>query len=66
MRGGRWRPTILNRKGYERWKEDGGLDLREKARRKALEVLSTHEPAALDEHVARRIDELVSSFTPSR
>ncbi len=36
IRSAQWRPTIVNRHGHQRWLDDGGLDLREQARRKAL------------------------------
>ena len=62
LRSGQWRPTILNRKSYDRWREDGGLDLRERARRKALDLLATHEPQPLPTDLARRIDALVANF----
>jgi trimethylamine--corrinoid protein Co-methyltransferase len=64
VRKAQWRPTIINRQGYARWLEEGGLDLREKARRKALKLLEAHEPAPLDAAVAARMDELVAGFTP--
>jgi trimethylamine--corrinoid protein Co-methyltransferase len=64
VRKAQWRPTILNRQGRARWLEEGGLDLREKARRKALKLLAEHEPAPLPAEVAARIDELVAGFTP--
>jgi trimethylamine--corrinoid protein Co-methyltransferase len=62
MRGVQWRPTILNRKGFERWREDGGLDLREKARRKALDLLANHESPPLSPDAAAKIDALVDRF----
>jgi len=62
VRSAQWRPSILNRRGFERWREDGALDLRERARRKALELLEKNRPAPLDECVVRRIDELVDGF----
>jgi len=65
VRKGQWRPTIINRQGYVRWQEEGGLDLREKARRKALKILETHQPEPLAADVAARIDALVAGFTPS-
>ena len=40
VRKGQWRPTIINRQGHVRWQEEGGLDLREKARLKALKILN--------------------------
>ena len=64
VRTAQWRPTIINRQGYVRWQEEGGLDLREKARRKALKLLETHQPAPLPDGVAARIDALVAGFVP--
>ena len=64
VRTAQWRPSIINRQGYVRWQEEGGLDLREKARRKALKLLETHQPAPLPEAVAARIDALVAGFAP--
>jgi trimethylamine--corrinoid protein Co-methyltransferase len=64
VRKAQWRPTIINRQGHVRWLEEGGLDLKEKARRKALKLLAEHEPAPLDAAVAARIDALVAGFVP--
>jgi len=64
VRKAQWRPTIINRQGHVRWEEEGGLDLKEKARLKALKLLAEHEPAPLDTAVAARIDELVAGFKP--
>jgi len=64
VRTAQWRPSIINRQGYVRWQEEGGLDLREKARRKALSLLETHQPAPLEAGLAARIDALVAGFTP--
>src|SRR5450830_341045 len=65
VRTAQWRPTIINRQGYVRWQEEGGLDLREKARRKALKLLETHQPEPLAADVAARIDALLAGFAPS-
>ena len=65
MRAAQWRPTIINRKGFERWLEDGGADLREQARRKALRLLAQHTPPPLAADVATRIDALVEGFSPA-
>jgi trimethylamine---corrinoid protein Co-methyltransferase len=62
VRSGQWRPTIINRLGRARWEEGGGLDLREKARRRALRLLETHQPKPLDVELAARIDALVTGF----
>ena len=65
MRAAQWRPTIINRKGFERWREDGGADLREQARRKALGLLAQHTTPPLAADVAGRIDALVDAFSPA-
>ena len=65
LRKAQWRPTIINRKGYERWLEDGGVDLREQARRKALRLLAEHAVAPLAADLAGRIDALVAGFSPA-
>ena len=64
MRKAQWRPTIFNRQGYDRWLEDGGVDLREQARRKALRLLAEHETPPLPAEVAARIDGIVDGFSP--
>jgi trimethylamine---corrinoid protein Co-methyltransferase len=64
VRSAQWRPTIINRLGHVRWQEEGGLDLRQKARRKALKLLETHEPAALADGVVEQIDALVAGYVP--
>ena len=57
-----WRPTILNRKGHEQWKDEGGADLREKARRKAADLLARHAPPDLPAGVSSRIDAVLDGF----
>jgi trimethylamine---corrinoid protein Co-methyltransferase len=64
MRKAQWRPAILNRKGHERWKEDGAQDLREAARRRSLALLEKHETPALDAGVKARVDGIVDGFHP--
>ena len=64
VRKAQWRPHDPQPPGPLRWLEDGGLDLREKARLKALRLLEEHRPAPLPAEVAARIDELVDGFEP--
>jgi trimethylamine--corrinoid protein Co-methyltransferase len=62
LRTSHWRPTILNRQGREAWAAQGGLDLRERACHKALDLLSRPESQPLAPSLAAAIDALVESF----
>ena len=62
MREVQWRPTILNRYGRDKWEAEGSQDVAERARKKALHLLATHEVPALDPAFAARLDELVAGF----
>jgi trimethylamine--corrinoid protein Co-methyltransferase len=64
LRSAQWRPRVLNRKGHERWAEEGAADLREVARRRALELLAAHEPPALPPDQARGLDQIVDEYRP--
>lgn len=63
MREAQWRPTILNRDGRDAWLENGAPDLAAKARRKAAELLASHEVPPLPEAFADRARELVGAFS---
>ena len=60
LRSTQWRPRLLNRMSHDRWLETGGLDVTEKARRTALELLATHEPPALPADLLARLDAVVA------
>ncbi len=62
LRTSQWRPTILNRQGREVWAAQGGLDLRERAQHKALDLLGRPESQPLTPSLAASIDALVESF----
>jgi trimethylamine--corrinoid protein Co-methyltransferase len=66
LRGGQWRPVVRNRQSYEAWRGEGGLDARERARRRAQELLASHEPAPLPEGFAVEMDRLIAGFDPGR
>jgi len=57
-----WRPTMFNRVSRARWDAEGALDLREKARRKAIAILADHEPEPLPANVRKTMDSLVDAF----
>jgi len=60
MRQEYFRQTLGDRRAREAWEESGSLDGRERARRKAKEILETHLPkrldAKIDQEIRRRFD----------
>ena len=62
VRGLQWKPTILNRVTQKAWEDGGSPDLRDMARRKALDILAGHVPQPLDDAMKRTIDELVDGY----
>ncbi len=61
LRSSQWRGRLLNRMSYERWAAAGALDVTEKARRRALELLATHEAPAVPDEVRTRLDAIVAA-----
>jgi trimethylamine--corrinoid protein Co-methyltransferase len=59
LRSSQWRAQLLNRASHDRWLEGGGLDVTEKARQKARELLATHEVQALPAELIARLDAVV-------
>jgi trimethylamine--corrinoid protein Co-methyltransferase len=57
-----WRPAMLNRISRAHWEAEASLDLREKARRRAIDILATHRPQPLPADVKDTIDDLVAAF----
>ncbi len=62
---GQWRPRLLNRDNRDRWVECGGLDLREKARRKVQAILESEGPPALDPVLLALAEERVAALKAS-
>jgi trimethylamine--corrinoid protein Co-methyltransferase len=62
LRSSQWRPELLNRMSHDRWLETGGLDLTEKARRKARAIVATHEVAPLAADLVARIDAAIAGL----
>lgn len=61
LRPNRWQPTILNRRSRDNWLLDGSPDLRERARRKALGLLSSHEVKPLPAEVADALERVLAA-----
>ncbi len=62
LRSTQWRGRLLNRASHDRWLEGGGLDVTEKARQRALELLATHEAPALPADLLARLDAVLQSL----
>ncbi len=62
VRDVQWRPTLLNRKGRDKWEADGSVDMAEKARRRVTHLLATHTPEPLDAQFGAKMDALVAGF----
>jgi trimethylamine--corrinoid protein Co-methyltransferase len=62
IRTTQWRPTLLNRDGYERWKRSGAPTLRDRARQKLARILKEHRPTPLSIDTVRRINNRVEQF----
>ena len=59
-----WRPALLNRKGYDRWKQGGSKTLLERARERLHKILETHQPLPIPAEKARAIAQLVERYEP--
>jgi trimethylamine:corrinoid methyltransferase-like protein len=53
---------LFCRTGYEQWVDAGRQDMYERAREKATELLSSHEPGALPKGAAERMKEIVAAY----
>jgi trimethylamine--corrinoid protein Co-methyltransferase len=62
LRASQWRPTVLNRLSREAWEAQGGMDLRARARAKALRILSDGGPQPLEPHGAESLDEQIADL----
>jgi len=62
VRALQWKPTLFNRVTRAHWEAEGSLDLREKARRKAVDILADHKPEPLPANVRKTMDRLVTAF----
>jgi trimethylamine--corrinoid protein Co-methyltransferase len=53
-------PRIMDRRVREEWESGGASDMYVRARRRACEILETHEPPAMDEVVKQRMRAVVA------
>jgi trimethylamine--corrinoid protein Co-methyltransferase len=62
-----WRPNLISRMGYEKWKSTGRRSLMDRAREKLLEIQRKHQPAPISDSKSQRIQDRVDRFrVPTR
>jgi trimethylamine---corrinoid protein Co-methyltransferase len=57
----RWRPGMMDRKGYEIWQADGSLPLRDKVKAKVKWILENYEPEPLDPKIRESLRGLIET-----
>jgi trimethylamine--corrinoid protein Co-methyltransferase len=53
-------PTLLNRAGYDTWKEDGAIAFEQRANKKVRDIIDNHEVPDLPANVVGKIRELAA------
>jgi len=59
-------PRIMDRRVREEWAADGATDMYERARRRACDLLDTHQPPALDADVKEQMRVVVERVDRER
>jgi len=59
-----WRPALISRAGYDRWKQGGSKSLLERAGEKLRRILQTHHPVPIPEQQSGAVSDLVERFEP--
>jgi trimethylamine--corrinoid protein Co-methyltransferase len=62
LRRTQWRPTLVNRLGYEEWQAAGSSRLVDRAHERVQDILKTHKPISVSPQSAQIIQERVNQF----
>ena len=54
-----WYPTLMDRRTYEDWSEDGGMTLKARVQKRVAEILNTHKPELLKDDIASEIENII-------
>lgn len=65
FRTAQWRPELLSRSGYERWKQEGSKTLLERAHEKVEALLSNHVVDSLPAATLSKLDQITADFDGS-
>lgn len=63
LRATQWRPKLISRSSYEKWKQSGSTSFLDRARQRLFDILDKHRPQPLHEEVAHEIQSRVDTFT---
>jgi trimethylamine--corrinoid protein Co-methyltransferase len=61
-KGEHWEPQIFNRGSYENWQREGSLNIIEKAKKKADEIIQSHKPQNLKENIQAKLNDTIRNF----
>ncbi len=53
-----WKPGLFTREAYNKWFEAGATDMRDRIRKRVLEILQTHKPTPLPDAVKAQVAEI--------
>lgn len=56
-----WYPELLDRRGYDRWANDGGKTLGQRVKDKTLKILQQHKPEPLKDSLQKELLDLIAS-----
>ena len=62
LRTTQWRPTLLSRKGYEKWSAEGKTSLMDRAHERLNQIPASHTANPIDLKMAGTIDAVVTGF----
>jgi trimethylamine--corrinoid protein Co-methyltransferase len=54
-----WRPKLMDRRSYQRWKERGATTLQQRANHRVRQILDTHQPPPFTDDVATAVRAVV-------
>jgi trimethylamine---corrinoid protein Co-methyltransferase len=58
-----WFPSLLDRRYYDAWRDDGAKDMAERCRFRKEDILGSHEPVMIEPEVDRELSTIVQAAT---
>ncbi len=53
-----WKPELFTREAYNKWAEAGATDIKERVRKKTIDILHNHQPARLPDAIKAQVAEI--------